>query len=75
MFHILFRTKSHSPYQRGPLGLPFNGDEDNLMIFLRMISYLSSQSTLSLRFTEEVYPYDFKLQGYDNLATRLYIQH
>ena len=27
-FHILFITQSHSPYQRGPLGMPYNGDED-----------------------------------------------
>ena len=38
-FHNQFITKSHSPYQRGPIGLTFNGEEDILMIFLRIISW------------------------------------
>ena len=66
----LVHNPINSPYKRGPLGLPFNGQEDSLMIFLKIISCRSDQPTLRPPFTQKGYHYSFWLQGYHNLTTK-----
>ena len=69
-FYIQFITQTHSPCQRGSVGMPpFNGKEVSLMIFLRNISCLSSQPTLSPPFIPEGYHFGLRLQDH-SLTTR-----
>ena len=63
-FHIWFVTQSHSPYQRSPLRLPYNGQQNSLLIFQRIISCCSSQSIPKSTI------HGFQLQGYLNLLSK-----
>ena len=59
----MFITKSHLHYQRGPLGLPYNGEKKLIMTFL-WIDMMSFQTTnlKSIIPLLEGCHYDFRLQ-------------
>ena len=73
----IWRSQSNhiTLYQRVYTKATWNDQEDRSMTFLSMISCHSIQPTLSQPLTQERYHYDFRLQGYHNLSTRLRDTH
>ena len=74
-FHNKFITHSHLLYQRGPLGLPSNGDKKLMMTFLRFdtVSFQPiNLNTIIPYLKDTITTFDFNIH---NVTTRFKISH